>query len=71
MAHDHTGETCACMDVFHSPEFIEGTRQGIEDWRAGRIQPLSEVLTEMTQTIVAEETGRPQSRGRERQGEDV
>ena len=38
-------------DVFHSPEFIEGTKQGIADWRAGRVQSLSEVLAEMTQTI--------------------
>ncbi len=36
-------------DVLHSPETIEATERGIEDWRTGRAQPLSEVLAEMTQ----------------------
>ena len=35
------------LEVFHDPAFIAATRKGIEDWRAGRVQPLSEVLKKL------------------------
>ncbi len=40
-------ERVTAIDVFHTPEFLTGIREGMADYRAGRVEPWSKVKREL------------------------
>ena len=40
-------ERVTAKDVFHTPAFMTGIREGMEDYRAGRVEPWSKVKRDL------------------------